>query len=137
MFGDEFTHHKNYKLVECNIFVTITIIPKFINLVQLEVFIHIISQQFTNCGNMYTFFMVVVLTAAVALVITLGRHVWHYARSICLTCCCLTSVHFLLISHGCANSTACVLNPQSLEIQLTDWLASSIHPHLQSHTSQS
>ena len=115
----------------------ITIIPKFINLVQLEVFIHIISHQFTNCGNMYTSFMVVVVTAAVALVITLGRHVWHYARSICLTCCCLNSVHFLLISHGCVNSTACVLNPKSLEIQLIDWLPSSIHPHLQIHTSQS
>jgi len=80
--GDELTQHKNYKLVECNIFVTITIIPKFINLVQLEVFIHIISHQFTNCGNMYTSFMVVVVTAAVALVITLGRNVWHYTRSI-------------------------------------------------------
>ena len=52
-------------------------------------------------------------------------------------CCCLNSVHFLLISHGCVNSTACVLNPKSLEIQLIDWLASSIHPHLQTHTSQS
>jgi hypothetical protein len=99
--GDEFTQHKNYKLVECNISLTITITPKFINLVQLVVFMHIISHQFTNCGNMYTSFIVVVVTAAVALVITLGRHVWHYARSICLIWCSLISVHFLPISHGC------------------------------------
>jgi len=125
--GDECTQHKNYKLVECNISVTITVTPKFINFVQLEVFINIISHQFTNCGNMYTSFMVVVITAAVALVITVGRHVWHYAKSICLTWCCLTSVHFLLISHGYVNSTACVLNSQSLGIQLIR-LVSLINP---------
>ena len=112
----------------------ITIKPKFKNLVQLEVFIHVISYQFTNCGNMYTFFMVVVVSAAVALVITLERHVWHYARDICLTWCCLNSVHFLLISHGCVKSTLVCSEPK---IQLTDWLASSIHPHLRTHTSQS
>jgi len=117
--GDEFTQNKNYKLVECNISVTITVTPKFINFVQLQVLTHIISHQFTSCGNMYTSFMVVVMvTAAVAQVITVGRHVWHYARSICLTWCCLTSVHFFLISHVCVNSTACVLNPQSLGIQM-------------------
>lgn len=118
MYGDEFTKHMNYKVVECNIPVTITVTPKFINFVQLEVFIHIISHQCTNCGNMYTSFILVVVTAAAALVITVGRHVWHYSRSICLTWCCVTSVHFLLTSHGCVNSTACVLNPPSLGIQL-------------------
>jgi hypothetical protein len=80
--GDECTQHKKYKLDEYNISVTITVTPKLINFVQLEVFRHIISHQFTNYGNMYTSFMVVVVTAAVALVITVGRHVWHYARSI-------------------------------------------------------
>lgn len=118
MCGDEFIECKNYKLVKCNISVTLTVAAKFINSVQLEVFIHIISHQFTNCGNKYTSFMVVVVTAEAALVITVGRHLWHYARSICLTWCCFTSVHFLFISHWCVNSTACVLNPQSPGIQL-------------------
>ena len=35
--------------------------------------------------------------------------------------------HFLLISHGCVNSTACVLNPKSLGIQLIR-LVSLINP---------
>ena len=83
---------------------------------------HIISHQFTNSGNMYTSFMVVVVVVTVALVITVGRHVWHYVRSICLT-----SVHFLLIGHGCVNSTACVLNHQSLGIQLIR-MANLINP---------
>jgi hypothetical protein len=96
----------------CNIFVTITLTPKLINLVQLEVFIHIISNPFTTCGNMYASFMVVVVNAAVALVITMGRHAWHYARSIYLTWCYLTPVWFLHIGCRCVNYTVCVLNPK-------------------------